>query len=100
MPSQKVILLAQAEVRPESRDEIIAIAKATLELTLLERGCETFYQTSVEDDPNKLVFFEVFHSEQDYEIHLSQEYAKRFFASLEGKLIAPPTFTRLTNLFV
>ena len=100
MPNQKVILLAQAEVRPEYRDEIIAVAKATLERTLLERGCETFYQTAVEDDPNKLVFFEVFLSEQDHEIHLSQDYAKQFFATLDGKLVAPPTFTRLSSLSV
>ena len=99
MTSQNVILLAQAEVRPEYRDELVAVANATLELTLLERGCETFYQTSVEGDPNKLVFFEVFLSEQEHEIHLSQDYAKRFFASLEGKLVAAPIFTRLTNLF-
>ena len=98
MTSQNVILLAQAEVRPEYRDELVAVANATLELTLLERGCKAFYQTCVEDEPNRLVFFEVFRSEQEHEIHLSQDYAKRFFASLDGKLVGPATFTRLTHL--
>ena len=94
---QKVILLAESAIRPEFRDALIAIASETLALTLREPGCEAFYQTAIEGQPNKFVFFEVFSSEKDHQFHLEQDYTKRFFAFLEGKLMGPPTFTRLVR---
>jgi hypothetical protein len=36
--------------------------------------------------PNKLVFFEVFSSEDAHKFHLEQAYTKKLFAGLDGKL--------------
>ena len=49
-------------------------------------------------DPNKLVFFEVFSSAAAHEFHLEQDYTKRMFASLEGKVSGVPTLTKLSAL--
>ena len=48
--------------------------------------------------PHKLVFFEVFSSTAAHEFHLDQDYTKRMFASLEGKVSGVPTLTKLSAL--
>jgi len=48
--------------------------------------------------PHKLVFFEVFSSTAAHEFYLDQDYTKRMFASLEGKVSGVPTLTNLSAL--
>jgi quinol monooxygenase YgiN len=98
MPENKVILLVEATVKPEHRDRIVAAANENLPLTVAESGVEAFYQTVRRDDPNRLVFFEVFRSEAAHDLHMQQEYTKKVFRALEGRLAAPPTVTRLIEL--
>jgi quinol monooxygenase YgiN len=98
MQANKFILLVEAEIIPEHRAAVIAVAAETLEKTRAESGCEILYQTVVADKPNQLVFFEVFSSEEEHKAHLEQAYAKHFFAFLEGKLASAPVITRLTRL--
>jgi quinol monooxygenase YgiN len=40
------------------------------------------------------VFFEAFSSAAAHEFHLAQEYTKRVFASLDGKVSGGPTLTK------
>ena len=98
MSANKVILLVQATVQPEHRDVIVAAANENLPLTVAEPGVEVFYQTVQQDNPNTLVFFEVFRSEAAHDFHMQQEYTKKVFQALEGRLAAPPIVTRLTEL--
>jgi len=42
------------------------------------------------------VFFQVFSSAAEHEFHLEQDYAKRMFAALDGKMSG--TLTRLSAL--
>ena len=44
------------------------------------------------------MFFEVFSSVAAHEFHLAQDYTKRIFASLEGKMSEAPTLTALSAL--
>jgi quinol monooxygenase YgiN len=44
------------------------------------------------------VFFEVFSSAAAHEFHLAQDYTKRMFALLEGKVSGVPTLTKLSAL--
>jgi len=44
------------------------------------------------------VFFEVFSSAAAHEFHLEQDYTKRMFAALEGKMSGVPTMTKLSAL--
>lgn len=98
MEDQKIYLLAQLTVLPGFLEEVKAIFKEALIPTLQEPGCEALYETGRKDDPHKLVFFEVFSSAAAHEFHLKQDYTKRMFASLEGKMSGAPTFTKLSAL--
>jgi quinol monooxygenase YgiN len=56
------------------------------------------FETSRESDPHKLVFFEIFSSSAAHKFHLEQDYMKRLFTALEGKLSAPTIMTKLNAL--
>lgn len=98
MEDEKVYLLAESTVLPGFLEEVRAIFRQAHIPTLQEPGCEALYETGRKDDPHKLVFFEVFSSAAAHEFHLEQDYTKRMFASLEGKMAGPPTFSRLSAL--
>lgn len=98
MNDEKVILLAEAEMLAEHRETVLAAAKANLPFKLAEPGCEAFFQTVNANEPNKIVFFEIFASEDAHALHLAQEYTKKFFAAIEGCFLAPPIFTPLQQI--
>jgi quinol monooxygenase YgiN len=62
MKDERIYLLAELTILPEFLEEVKAILKEALVPTLQEPGCETLYETGRDDDPHKLVFFEVFSS--------------------------------------
>src|ERR1043165_732447 len=59
MANQKVIMLIEAKIQAQHRDEIIAAARQYVPLVRAEPGVEAFYLTAREDDPNTLIFYEV-----------------------------------------
>ena len=98
MEDKRIYLLAELTIRPGFLEEVKAILKEALIPTLQEPGCEAFYETGRKDDPHKLVFFEVFSSAAAHELHLDQDYTKRLFASLDGKVSGVPTMSALSAL--
>src|SRR5258705_2537906 len=90
MEDKKIYLLAELTIQPGFLEEVKAILREALIPTLQEPGCEALYETGRRDDPRKLVFFEVFSSAAAHGFHLEQDYTKRLFASLGGKLSAVP----------
>jgi quinol monooxygenase YgiN len=98
MRNNKVIVLAEIPVRAEHVDAVIALSDAALEPTLAEPGCEIFYQTRKKDEPNTLVFFEVFKSKEALDVHMQAAYTKNFFTGVEGKLAGKPVSTVLQQL--
>jgi quinol monooxygenase YgiN len=98
MEGKKIYLLAELTILPGFLEEVRAILKEALIPTLQEPGCEALYETGRNDDPNRLVFFEVFSSAVAHEFHLAQDYTKRMFASLDGKVSGVPTLTKLRAL--
>ena len=98
MEDKKVYLLIESTVMPGFLEEVKAIFREALIPTLQEPGCEALYETIRKDDPAKLVFFEVFSSAAAHEFHLEQDYTKRLFAALEGKMSGAPTLIRLNAL--
>ena len=98
MEDKKIYLLAELTVVPGRLEEVKAILKEALIPTLQEPGCEALYETGRQDDPHKLVFFEVFSSAAAHQFHLEQDHTKRLFASLDGKLSGTPKLTRLSAL--
>ena len=98
MEGKKIYLLAESTVLPGFLEEAKAILEEALIPTLQEPGCKALYETGREDDPHKLVFFEIFSSAEAHEFHLRQDYTKRMFAALDGKLSGVPTMTILSAL--
>ena len=98
MENKKIYLLAELAILPGFLEEVTTILKEALIPTLQEPGWEALYETGRKDDPNKLVFFEVFSSAAAHEFHLEQDYTKRMFASLDGKVSGVPTMTKLSAL--
>ena len=72
MEDRKIYLLAELTVLLGFLDEVKAILKEALIPTLQEPDCEALYETGRENDPHKLVFFEVFSSAAAHEFHLKQ----------------------------
>ena len=98
MEDKKIYLLAELTILPGFLEEVKSILKEALIPTLQEPGCEALYETGRKDEPHKLVFFEVFSSAAAHEFHLEQDYTRRVFASLEGKMSGAPTLTKLSAL--
>src|SRR5258705_7000921 len=98
MKNQKIYLLAELTILPEFLDDVKAALKEALIPTLQEPGCEALFETSREGNPHKLVFFEIFSSSAAHKFHLEQDYTKRMFAALEGKLAGAPIMTNLNAL--
>jgi quinol monooxygenase YgiN len=98
MDSQKIYLLAEVTVLPEFLEDVKGALKQALIPTLQEAGCEGMFETSREGDPHKLVFFEIFASAAAHKSHLEQDYMKRLFTALEGKLAGATIMTKLNAL--
>ena len=98
MDSQKTYLLAELAVLPEFLDDVKHALKQALIPTLQEAGCEGMFEASREGDPHKMVFVEIFSSSAAHKFHLEQDYMKRLFTILEGKLAEATIITRLHAL--
>jgi quinol monooxygenase YgiN len=98
MNQSKIIVLAEAPIKPDYMKEVIALSAATLKPTLKEPGCEAFYQTVKADEPNTLVFFEVFTSKEAFDLHMEADYTKAFFAGIQDKVAGKPVSTILKQL--
>ena len=92
MDSQKIYLLAELTVLPEFLNDVKGTLKQALIPTLQEAGCEGMFETSREG------FFEIFSSSAAHKFHLEQDYMKRLFTALEGKLAGAPIMTKLNAL--
>jgi quinol monooxygenase YgiN len=66
---QKVYLLVELTILPGFLEEVKAILKEALVPTLQEPGCVGLVETARNDDPHKLVLFEVFSSATAHECH-------------------------------
>jgi len=95
MTNEKLYLLAEFSVKPLLLEETKKIFSTFLPTVLKEPGCEAMYTTSIDGDPSKLVFFEIFSSESAHEFHMAQNYTKKLVVDLEGKLERPMKVTGL-----
>lgn len=96
--SPKVIMLIEAKIQPQRRAEVIEAARQYLPQVRSEPGVEAFYLTARQDDPNTLVFYEIYRSEASQEFHLQQEFTKKFLATLKSAQAADRVRTRLVEI--
>lgn len=84
MPNEKVIMLIEAKIQPQHRAELLEAARQYLPLVRAEPGVEAFYITARKDDPNTMVFYEIYKSQAAQDFHLQQDFTKKFLTTLES----------------
>ena len=98
MPNEKVVRLLQVKVYRSIATRFCRLFGQISCRTRADKGVEVYYQTTRKDDPNTLLFFAVFESQDEYDSHLRQEHAKRTYAAFQGKLAEEPVRTELVEL--
>ncbi|WHO76910.1 putative quinol monooxygenase [Rhizobium sp. BT03] len=68
------------ELRPGTRDEILARAPEVQAATRAEPGCLSYDFFTSTDDPDRLVFVESWKDEAAHAFHMEQDHTKRFIA--------------------
>ena len=96
--SPKVIMLIEAKIQPQRRAELIEAARQYLPLVRSEPGVEAFYLTARHDDPNTLVFYEIYRSQAAQDFHLQQDFTKKFLATLTRAQAADRVRTKLIEV--
>ena len=98
MPDQKVIMLIEATIQPPRRAELVQAIRQYLLQVRAEPGVEAFYITARRDDPNTIIFYEVYKSQAAQDFHLQQEFTKNFLATLKSAQASDRARTNLVEL--
>jgi len=98
MANEKVIMLIEAKIQPQRRAEVLDAAQEYLPLVRAEPGVETFYITARKDDPNTIVFFEIYRSQPAQDFHLQQDFTRKFLATLTSAQVGDRVRTNLVEL--
>ncbi|MGA9812975.1 MAG: antibiotic biosynthesis monooxygenase [Terriglobales bacterium] len=98
MTNEKVIMLIEAKIQPHLRAELVEAARQYLPLVRAEPGVEAFYITARKDDPNTLVFYEIYRSQAAQDFHLQQDFTRKFLATLKNAQVGDRARTNLVEL--
>jgi len=98
MTNEKVIMLIEAKIQPPRRAELVEAARQYLPLVRAEPGVEAFYIAARKDDPNTLVFYEIYRSQAAQDFHLQQDFTKKFLATLKSAQVGDRVRTNLIEL--
>lgn len=98
MTNEKIIMLIEAKIQPKRRAQLVEAARQYLPLVRAEPGVEAFYLTVRKDDPNTLVFYEIYKSQAAQDFHLQQDFTKKFLATLKSAQVGDRVRTNLVEL--
>ena len=98
MANEKVMMLIEAKIQPERRSELVEAVHEYLPQVRAEAGVEAFYVTARKDDPNTVVFYEVYRSQGAQDFHLQQDFTKKFLGTLKSAQAADRARTNLVEL--
>jgi quinol monooxygenase YgiN len=98
MSDEKVIMLIEAKIQPEHRTELMEALREYLPLVRAEPGVEAFYVAARKDDPNTIVFYEIYKSHAANDFHLQQDFTKKFLATLKNAQAGDRVRTNLVEL--
>lgn len=96
--NEKLIMLIEAKIQSERRAELMEAVREYLPLVRAEAGVEAFYVAARKDDPNTIVFYEIYRSQAAQDFHLQQEFTKKFLATLKSAQTGDPVRTNLVEL--
>ena len=98
MANEKVIMLIEAKIQPQRRGEVVEAVGQYLPRVRAEPGVEAFYVTSRKNDPNTIIFYEVYKSQAAQDFHLQQDFTKKFLATLKSAQAEDRVRTNLVEL--
>lgn len=98
MSDEKVIMLIEAKIQPQRREELIEALREYLPLVRAEPGVEAFHVTARKDDLNTFVFYEIYKSQAAQDYHLQQDFTKKFLATLKSAQAGDRVRTNLIEL--
>ena len=98
MTNKKIIMLIEAKIQPQRRAELVEALHQYLPLVRAEPGVEAFYVTARQDDPNTVVFYEIYKSQAAQDFHLQQDFTKKFLATLKSAQAGDRVRTNLVEL--
>jgi quinol monooxygenase YgiN len=98
MKDEKVIMLIEARIQPQRRAELLEAALQYLPLVRAEPGVEAFYIAARKDDPNTIVFYEIYKTEAAQNFHLQQDFTKKFLTTLKSAQAGDRVRTNLVEL--
>ena len=98
MATEKVIMLIEAKIQPQRREEVLKALHEYLPLVRAESGVEAFHVTAKKDDPHTIVFFEIYKSQAAQDFHLQQDFTKKFLATLKSAQVGDRVRTNLVEL--
>ena len=97
MTNEKVIMLIEAKIQAQRRAELLDAAHQYLPLVRAESGVEAFYIAARRDDPNTIVFYEVYKSQAAQDFHLQQDFTKKFLTTLKSAQVEDRVRTKLVE---
>ena len=98
MTNEKLIMLIEAKIQPQSRAGLIEALRQYLPQVRGEAGVEGFYVAARKDDPNTFVFYEIYKSQAAQDFHLQQDFTKKFLATLKSAQAGDRVRTNLVEL--
>ena len=98
MTSEKVIMLIEAKIQPQRRAQLVEAAAEYLPLVRSEPGVEAFYITARKEDPDTVVFYEIYRSQAAQDFHLQQDFTKKFLTTLKSAQAGDRERTNLVEL--
>ena len=81
-----IVIAGSVAARPERREEAIRVARTMAAATRAEAGCVTYRFSADLDDPNTLLIFEEWESEEALARHFQTPHVAAFRQALPGLL--------------
>jgi quinol monooxygenase YgiN len=89
-------VIAQLQVKPERRADLLEMLNDIVILTRQETGCIEYRLHVSNDDPNRLVFYENWKTRQDMDDHMRMPYLENFLSRRLNFLTKEPDLVILT----
>jgi quinol monooxygenase YgiN len=93
----KFVLLVEFQVKPESIGRFNELIDVNARASVTnEPGCRQFDVCRTQDDPCRIVLYEVYDSEEAFKAHMGMAHTQTFLAAAK-LLVDKQTVTRLTR---
>ena len=89
-----IVIAGNVTVKPDRRDEWIEAALAMSRASQAEDGCVTYRFYADLEDPNLMLLFEVWESEEALEAHFKTEHMAVYRSQIPDLVAGPSKLTR------